>query len=143
MQGAIPRGATILERLDYPFLLDFGRNNVLIADWPGEVSLSPGMPVFKGPESLANYLLDASIRYVAYAYADEAEFPAAEVGRILHRGAWLETEARMALDFQDNLDKLMQTRRLAYKDDARVVIDLAEPAGPGDPSLVAELTARR
>jgi hypothetical protein len=139
MQDAIPAGATVLERLDYPFLLDFGRNNILIADWPGEVSLAPGMPVFKGPERLANYLLDASIRYVAYAYADEAQFPAAEVESLLRRGEWMESEARMALDFQGNVDRLMHTRRLAYKDSERVVIDLAQPAGPGDREVVAAL----
>ena len=138
MQRAIPPGATILERLDYPFLLDFSRNNVLIADWPGETSPPPGMPVFKGPEDLAAYLLRASIRYVAYGYADEAEFPASEADRLLGRGEWLETETRMALDFQRNLDKLMQTRRLVYKDSQRVVIDLAEPVErPGQELMAA------
>ena len=135
--GNSPR-ATILERLDYPFLLDFSRNNVLIADWPGETSPPPGMPVFKGPEDLAAYLLRASIRYVAYGYADEAEFPASEADRLLRRGEWLETETRMALDFQRNLDKLMQTRRLVYKDSQRVVIDLAEPVErPGQELMAA------
>jgi hypothetical protein len=139
MQGAIPVGATVLERLDYPFLLDFGRNTVLIADWPGEVSLAPGMPVFAGPERLAQYLLDASIRYVAYAYANEAQFPAAEVDRIMNRGEWLESEARMALDFQGNLDRLMRMRRLVYKDPERVVIDLAGPPNVRDRALTAGL----
>jgi hypothetical protein len=127
MQRAIPPRATVLERLDYPFLLDFGRNNVLIADWPGEVSPTPGMPVFQGPEKLAEYLLRASVRYVAYDYAHEAAFPAARIEVYRGRGNWIETEVGMAIDFQGNLAALMRTRHLLYKDDARVVIDLAEP----------------
>jgi hypothetical protein len=126
MQQAIPAGTPFLERLDYPFVLDFRRNDVLVADWPGVVSLPPGMPMFQGPEKLAAYLLGASIRYVAYAYANESKFPASEASQLPDE-IWILRDAKLAFDFQDNLAALMQTRRLVFKDDTRAVIDLAEP----------------
>jgi hypothetical protein len=128
MQQALPAGTPFLERLDYPFLLDFRRNEVLVADWPGAAGLPPGMPVFQGPEKLAAYLQLVRIRYVAYAYASEAQFPAAERDQWQDK-RWIQLEANLAYDFQGNLAALMQTRRLVFKDDARAVIDLAEPAG--------------
>jgi hypothetical protein len=127
MQQAIPAGTPFLERLDYPFLLDFRRSDVLVADWPGATSLPPGMPMFQGPEPLAAYLLGVSIRYVVYAYGNEAKFPRAEPD--LPTGElWIMRDVKLAFDFQDNLAALMQTRRLVFKDDTRAVIDLAERA---------------
>ena len=128
MQDAVPAGATILERLDYPFLMDFRRNNVFVADYPATTSLPPGMPAFQGPEKLASYLLGVSIRYVAYAYADQARFPDWETSLYNTGDPWIDFETKLAFDFQHNLAALMQTRRLVYKDDERVVIDLAEAA---------------
>jgi hypothetical protein len=66
LQQSIPQGETVLTRLDAPFILDFKRNQLFLADWPGGASLPPGMPAFKGPEALANYLVSKSIRYIAY-----------------------------------------------------------------------------
>ena len=127
MQQAVPAGATILERLDYPFLMDFRRNTVFVADYPATTSLPPGMPAFQGPEKLAAYLLGVSIRYVAYAYADQARFPDWEKSLYNTGDRWIDFDTKLAFDFQHNLAALMQTRRLIYKDDERVVIDLAEP----------------
>ena len=128
MQQAIPTGTPFLERLDYPFLLDFRRNDVLVADWPGAVSLPPGMPMFQGPEPLAAYLLGVSIRYVAYAYGNESLFLRADLNLPPGDAPWIELDAKRAFDFQDNLAALMQTRRLVFKDATRAVIDLAERA---------------
>jgi hypothetical protein len=127
MQSAIPAGAVFLERLDYPFLLDFRRNDVLVADWPGAVGSPPGMPVFQGPEKLAAYLLETSVRYVAYSYANEAKFPVSE-RNLLPDAPWVQLDSKLAFDFQDSLAALMQTRRLVFKDATRAVIDLAERA---------------
>ena len=51
MQLAVPKGAVLLTRLQYPFLLDFRRNTVFIADYPGGSSPPPGMPFFQGGEA--------------------------------------------------------------------------------------------
>ena len=56
MQESIPKGETLLTRLETPFLLNFKRNKIFIADWPGGASPPPGMPLFKGSEPLADYL---------------------------------------------------------------------------------------
>jgi hypothetical protein len=125
MQQAIPAGVPFLERLDYPFLLDFRRNTVLVADYPGATGLPPGMPVFQGPEKLAAYLLGVSIRYVAYAYANEAEFSASDA-TLQANIPLIMFDAKLAFDFQDNLAALMRTRRVGYDDGKRAVIDLAE-----------------
>ena len=86
MQQSIPQGETVLARLAYPFLLDFKRNRIFIADWPGGASLPPGMPSFKGAEALANYLISKSIRYVAYSYANEANCSWKLYGKIIYHG---------------------------------------------------------
>jgi hypothetical protein len=125
MLQAIPKGETILTRMQKPFLLDFSRNRVFIADLPGGASLPPGMPV-KGSEVLANYLTSKSIRYVGYSYGSEAGFSKKEFGGRLRSIApvWLRTVARHSFDFQDNLKALGKTRKIIYDDGNKFVLDL-------------------
>ena len=79
MQLAVPPGQKILVRLDKNFLLDFRRNIIYINDLPGGASLPPGIPIFKGPDALADYLIQHGIRYLAYSYGDEATFQPARI----------------------------------------------------------------
>jgi hypothetical protein len=126
MQAAIPAGTPFMERLDYPFLLDFRRNPIFVADYPGAVSLPPGMPVSKGPEPLADYLVQHTpIRLVAYAYGNESLFPYADRAQFPD-SLWIQLDTNNAFAFQDDLAALMQTRRLAYKDATRAVIEIGE-----------------
>jgi hypothetical protein len=74
MLDSVPEGEIVLTRLDKPFLMNFKKHTIWIADYPGGASLPPGMPSFKGEEALADYLVSHSIRYVAYSYANEASF---------------------------------------------------------------------
>ena len=130
MQQSIPQGETVLARLAYPFLLDFKRNRIFIADWPGGASLPPGMPSFKGAEALANYLISKSIRYVAYSYANEANFSWKLYGkRINHGNNTIRTLARHAFDFQNNLKQLGKTRKRIYDDGYIFVLDLLNRRG--------------
>jgi len=125
MQQSIPQGETVLTRLAYPFLLDFKRNRIFIADWPGGASLPPGIPAFKGAEALANYLTSKSIRYVAYSYGDEALFWKKRFGKRVYQGhPRIRTEAQHAFDFQDNLKQLGKTRKRIYDDGYIFVLDL-------------------
>jgi len=126
MLQAIPKGETILTRMQKPFLLDFSRNRVFIVDLPGGASLPPGMPAFKGSEALANYLTSKSIRYVGYSYASEAGFSKKEFGGRLRSIApvWLRTVARHSFDFQENLKALGKTRKRIYDDGNKFVLDL-------------------
>jgi len=130
MQQSIPQGETVLARLAYPFLLDFKRNRIFIANWPGGASLPPGMPSFKGAEALANYLISKSIRYVAYSYANEANFSWKLYGkRINHGNPQIRTTAQHAFDFQDNLKQLGKTRKRIYDDGYIFVLDLLNRRG--------------
>lgn len=127
LQLAVPEQETILARLDRNFLFDFRRNNIFIIDLPGGASLPPGLPYKEGAEKLSNYLLGVGIKYVAYSYANEANFPKNGVGGMLkaHVNPWLKTETEHSLDFQDNLMELYKTRKVIYDDGKNFVLDLS------------------
>jgi hypothetical protein len=130
MQQSIPQGKTVLTRLAYPFVLNFKRNRIFIADSPGGASLPPGMPSFKGAEALADYLISKSIRYVAYSYANEAMFWKKRFGERVHQGnLWIRTQAQHTFDFQDNLKQLGETRKRIYDDGDIFVLDLLSRKG--------------
>jgi hypothetical protein len=126
MQQSIPEGATVLTRLEKPFLLNFRRNQIFIADWPGGASLPPGMPAFKGSEALADYFVSKSIRYIAYSHASEAAFSKETFARRAkpNQHPWVKTAAQNAFDFQDNLQDLGRTRKHIYDDGEIFVLDL-------------------
>jgi hypothetical protein len=134
MQQAVPAGETLLTRLEYPFTLDFSRQRIFVADYPGGSSPPPGMPSFEGAEALAGYLLGQGVRYVAYSYRSEAGF---DLGRWGHRQGegthpWTRAQARLAFDFQRSLDELGRTRERVFDDGDVFVLDLARPSPPRD-----------
>jgi predicted small integral membrane protein len=126
MLQSIPEKEMILTRLKKPFLLDFSRNRIFIADYPGGASLPPGMPFFKGSEPLADYLTSKSIRYVAYSYANEAGFDKKRYEARLRPETytWSRTQAQHTFNFQDNLKELGETRKRIYDDGENFVLDL-------------------
>lgn len=127
IQAAVPPGEKLLVRLTHPFLLDFRRNPVFVADWPGAVSPPPGWPAFQGPEVLASYLESQDIRFVAYSYAREANYPRARFGWAAgpDQPRFERQLARLTLDFQESLSLLGITRPRIYDDGAVFVLDLA------------------
>jgi hypothetical protein len=127
MQHALPEGATVLTRLQYPFLLDFARNQVFIVDYPGGSSPPPGMPFFRGSDRLAEYLCLQPVRYLAYSYRNEAGFYDAMFQERLAPGRepWLRLQALHTQDYQRNLDALGRTRARTYDDGDVFVLDLA------------------
>ncbi len=127
LQESVPAGAILGERLEKPFLLNFNRNQVYIFDYPGSASLPPGMPAFKGPEALSDYLVSHSVRYFAYAYANQSAFPKEEMAIRLAptMNAWIRSEAKFTVDFQDNMFELGKTRKRIYDDGKIFVLDLA------------------
>lgn len=133
MQQTIPIGATLLVRTDESYGFDFQRNQIWIADYPGSASLPPGMPLDGNPEVLARYLLDHSIRYIAYSYADRAMF---SLQVYLQRTAPLDRlkmpmearEADAAETFQDDLVLLGKTRRHLFDDGKTFVLDIEQDA---------------
>jgi len=127
MQLSVPAGQKMLVFLDKHYLLDFRRNPIYINDTPGGASLPPGMPAFKGPEPLADYLLAVGVRYLAYSYADNANFTRAEFGSRLDPevNVNLRVGAKMAFDFEDNISLLGETRRRIFDNGKIFVLDLA------------------
>jgi hypothetical protein len=126
MQAAVPEGATLLARLEYPFLLDFRRNVVYIVDYPGGSSPPPGMPFFQGGESLGEYLCRQGLRYVAYSYSAEAGFPKKIYRARLIPGMdpWIRMQAQHTLDFQRSLGELSRTRSVIFDNGDVYVLDL-------------------
>ncbi|WP_293330370.1 hypothetical protein [Microcoleus sp. CAWBG58] len=123
MQESVPQGETVLTRLDAPFILDFKRNQIFLADWPGGASLPPGMPVFKGPEALANYLVSKSIRYIAYS-SWSLNHPADVDTSGPGLSSWFRLQAKLSHDFRDNVRQLAKSRKKLYEDGENFVLDL-------------------
>ena len=140
MQLTIPAGEKVLVRLDKNFLLDFKRNPIYVNDLPGGASLPPGIPIFKGPEALADYLVRHDIRYLAYSYGDEASFSRALFGDRLELdvNVWLRKGAQIAFDFQDDALALGQRRKKLFDDGRMFVVDLGEPIQANLQALQAE-----
>ncbi len=127
MQKSVPKGEMILARVEKPFLLDFKRNKIFVVDIPGEASPPPGMPLYKGCEPLADYLLSQSIRYVAYSYKSELGMDRKGVEYRLKNwnfSRWVTIESEQTLDFQANLKELGKTRKRVYDDGDIFVLDL-------------------
>lgn len=123
LQQAIPQGETVLTRLDAPFMLDFKRNQIFLADWPGGASLPPGMPVFKGGEALENYLVSQSIRYIAYS-SWSLNHPADVDTSGPGLSSWFRLQSQLSHDFRDNVQQLAKTRKKVYADGENFVLDL-------------------
>ncbi len=131
LQSAVPEGQKLLARLARPFLLDFRRNPILLIDWPGESSPPPGMPLDRGPDALAGYLLNQGVRYVGWDYADEAGYSRRSFGRRLELPlVYAREHARQTFAFQDLLEQLRSSRLALYDDGLTVVMDLARATGP-------------
>jgi hypothetical protein len=129
MQQSIPAGAILLARTDESYGFDFRRNPLWIADYPGSASLPPGMPLSGDPQALDRYLLDHSIRYVAYSYANDANFPYTEcVNRTSPESSrqmpWMAREAQYACVIQEDLVLLSKTHRHLFDDGRAYVLDL-------------------
>ncbi len=128
LQASVPEGETILARLNHNYALDFRRNTIYIADYPGGSSLPPGMPFFQGPEALVAYLESQKIYFIAYSYRDQAYFTKEEYGNRLDptMNAWIRTEAQHTFDFQDNLKEIGDTYQRIYDDGIHFVVDLRQ-----------------
>jgi hypothetical protein len=126
MLDSIPEGEIVLTRLDKPFLMNFKKHKVWIADLPGGASLPPGLPSFKGEEAVADYLVSQSIRYVAYSYANEANHSRKDFEDRLSPEwpFWLQNQTLNTFEFQESLQKIGESRKRIYDDGENFVIDL-------------------
>ena len=133
LQAAMAPGATVLVRLDRPFLLDFSRNRIFVADY-ADACAPAGMPIGStDPQAWASYFRGLSIRYVAYAYGTEAGFPAAPLARRLAHPRftpWQRAIIRHVPDFHRALLALGAAFPKVYDDGTTMVIDLDAIPGP-------------
>jgi hypothetical protein len=145
LQQAVPEHETLLVMLDQPFRLDFKRNRIFSWDQPGGSSPKPHLPIGRGPEAVAQYLLDHGVRYVAYFYGASPEYNNSWEGRLKgpapardgkSRGAQLRAMARYYVDIFANLRQLTTSRKQLYADNGAYVLDLATPseAEPAPPA---------
>jgi hypothetical protein len=127
MLDSVPEGEIVLTRLDKPFLMNFKKHTIWIADLPGGASLPPGLPSFKGEEAVADYLVSQSIRYVAYSYANEANHSRKDFEDRLSPEwpFWLQNQTLNTFEFQDSLQKLGESRKRIYDDGENFVLDLS------------------
>jgi hypothetical protein len=131
-QSSLTPGATLLARTDRPYLFDFKRNHILLIDTPGGAGPPPGVPMFQGPDALAEYLLANSVRYVVYSYGNESGFRKSKYEPDLAKDLpqWTRLYIRQNLDFQNNLSILGATRHLLFDDGSMFIIDLATKTTP-------------
>jgi hypothetical protein len=127
-QAAVPAGAKVLVYMAEPAFLDFRRNVIYVADWPGESSLPPGMPVYSGGRAVAAYLRGLGIRYVVYGYGREAGFPRAAYGNYVEpvNGAVVRRQAAGSFAFQADLRELEGEAGVIYRNGEEEVLDLGE-----------------
>ncbi len=142
LQEALPPGATVLETLARPFLLDLARNRVLVMSLPGFSSPPPGLPLDGGAEAVARHLGDQGIRYVAYggvrsvrSLLDLTEKDIRDrYPRSRMRWAMLRYHER----YREIVLELARSRKVLFADGDRVVLDLDTPEHAILPALVPE-----
>lgn len=64
LQEKIPPGRKILAVVDFPYLLDFSRNDIACIDTIGAAGPRGGVPLLQGADVLNRYLHDLGIEYV-------------------------------------------------------------------------------
>jgi hypothetical protein len=137
LQKSVPPGEPILEHLYVSYALDFNRNPIFVADYPGLAGLPPGMPIGRGPDPLRQYLLKNSIRFVALTYGrgQVADLTSTlSLQQLLTDPAvagkyfWPYLQNKVSVDVQANLNLLAKQQATTYDDGQACVIDLKTPA---------------
>ncbi|MBB5055980.1 hypothetical protein HDF16_000649 [Granulicella aggregans] len=125
LQSTIPPGQAVYASLLPTFAMDFRRNNIYVADFPGMSSLPPGMPTRGAPAALRSYLLSKSVRYIAYSRKLTAETDEVLNGPPPKRGdTWPQMELLNSADVDRQILALSETSRVIYDDGDEQVIDL-------------------
>jgi hypothetical protein len=127
LQSKMDPAAAALIRLDKPYLLNFARNHLYVIDFPYAASPAPGMGNYHDVPGLIGYLKAHGIRYVAYSYGDEANFPASMVRERL--ALWYFTPWQRALNrnvppFNRIFQQLIEQQTKVYDDGHDAVVDL-------------------
>ena len=109
LQNAIPRGARILAVVDFPYLLDYARNDIQCIDVMGAAGPDGGIPFLQGKDALNRYLRSQGVEYVVSMDFDKALLLYNRAYWLNHpRGEWYYRTvfAPRFLDVMENLDSL-------------------------------------
>jgi hypothetical protein len=131
LQSHVPPGERLLIMLDFPYMLDYSRNAIFNIDTAAAISPPPGFPYFQGSESVARYLRQVGIRYVAFVRPDQSVY-------LFSRKQWEKelrgtqplwhAQAPIFLDMFSNFDQLAASYKVLYETPSGlVVLDLAQP----------------
>lgn len=131
-QLSVPSGERILASADHASALDFRRNPIWIADYPGSAGLPPGFPQEESVERWTAYLRSAGIRYVMVTRGgiydrmrsyDEVGDPDTTI-----RSPWVHQEFVLAKRYLRHFDEAAKTME-HYNTDGIVIIDLHKGGG--------------
>ena len=135
IQNAIPPQSGVLATVNDPFLFNFAKRDILLADIVGSASPKPGWPAHQSGEALAQFLLGHNIRYLIYDYGDcerIAKYPDCssqrneEAFRRIHDlTQWMRSETEIEADAQRQYDELALTQPHLYDDGHIYILDLA------------------
>ena len=140
LQRAIPDDGGVVATLENPYLLDFSKRDVMIADFPGAASPKPGWPTWEDGEAFARFLLGHNVRYLIYSY-NECDGPApfatcdamldAEANKSLVNPRvtqLIRNEASIGIQARHQYGELALTRKHIYDDGKIYMLDLTKPA---------------
>lgn|GEM_PF-926114 len=130
LQNSVPSGEILLVQVPSPFMLDYSRNLIYVMDYPGNAGPRPGPPFNQSAESLAQYLRDNQIRYLAHAYAqwNIQKFDPYFIDSCLNAaGEWGRTLASRQLLVNEQMLELAKHYHVVFDDQQNRVIDLGAP----------------
>jgi hypothetical protein len=121
LDSALPRAASVYAIVPLPSLLDYKQHRVFPPDLIGCASPPPGMPFFRGPAEVKEYLLSLGIEYIAY---NDFDRPSVETGywrwwwreRAAFQNPVLKPMTPYVLDLMENVDRLAASEGVVFRD---------------------------
>jgi hypothetical protein len=124
LQSKVPPGKTIYAIVDAPYLLDFKRNPIFVADVLGGASPSNEMPRLEGTQALLNYFRKVGIEYLLAVDFERALLLYTRKHWIEHqRPEWFYKQVwgKHALDFMDRIDDIAKNHTISTAGNVRLV----------------------
>lgn len=124
-QAVVPLGETVLTRLDYPGVLNFQRNRIYNMDWPGSASPDGQILAAGNGPAFSAYLRGHGVRFVIYAYGNEANHSWARFGSAVQDPSpWVRRAVISTFATQAQLLSLKASERVVFDDGADFVVEL-------------------
>jgi hypothetical protein len=124
LQSKVPPDKTIYAIVDAPYLLNFKRNPIFVADVLGGASPGNQMPFLQGTQALLDYFKKVGIEYLIAVDFEKALLLYTRKHWIEHqRPEWFYKQVwgKHALDFMDRIDDIAKTRTIATAGNVRLL----------------------